>query len=189
MLFFQYLPKLPLPDLAHFKDTSNWSLNFNKQTPDSLTESGIHYALWNLPAIIEQWIDSNIINSRDFTSQIDFRTFRATTSNSMLLCHTDHIRKWALTCLLDCGGMDVYTNFYIEPGYPLIREQGLKFIDNSNLEKIYSVKIQPLKWHLLNTEVIHSVTGLTNTRKSLTIGIDSIDPYQCIQGYSNICSL
>lgn len=188
MLLFQYLPRLPLPDPTYFKDTSNWILNFNKQTADSINESGIHYSLWNLPVAIEQWIDLNIINSRAFTSQIDFRTFQATGSSSMLLCHTDYIRKWALTCLLDCGGSEVYTNFYIEPGYPLIREQGLKFINNK-LTKIYSVKIQPLRWHLLNTEVIHSVTGLTDTRKSVTIGFTTDDPFEYIRGYSDTCRL
>lgn len=179
MLFFQYLPKLPVPE--NINDVAYWDDNCIKQFDQETGE--VVYGVWDLPKNINQWIDQNVLVSRDNIHTVDCRTIQPSILPSMLRIHTDFARRWVLSCIIDTGGPEVYTNFYIENQQPLIRDLGTKVVDGPNMNKLYSVKIQKGRWHLLNTAVLHSVTGIQTTRKALHIGIVAEDPFECIRGY------
>jgi hypothetical protein len=68
--------------------------------------------------------------------------------------HIDTRRNFTYNYLIDCGGSEVYTNFYDK---------------DKNL--IESHCIEPFRWHRLNVECLHNVTGTVfgRTRVALTV--------------------
>jgi hypothetical protein len=68
--------------------------------------------------------------------------------------HIDTRRNFTYNYLIDCGGSEVYTNFY---------SQDLNLIEHHCIE--------PFRWHRLNVECLHNVTNtvLGRTRVALTV--------------------
>jgi hypothetical protein len=68
--------------------------------------------------------------------------------------HIDTRRNFTYNYLIDCGGDEVYTNFY-----------------DKDLNLIEQHCIEPFRWHRLNVECLHNVTGTTpgRTRVALTV--------------------
>ena len=64
-------------------------------------------------------------------------------------------RKTALNYILQTGGKEVYTTHH----YP----------DGSLMQ---AVNIQPFRWHLLKTDILHTVSGIESARVSIGIGVN-----------------
>lgn len=76
--------------------------------------------------------------------------------------HIDNYRKECYNYIIDCGGDDVYTNFYD---------------DDKNL--VYSEKLPSFTWHKLNVSANHNVTGIEDgrTRFAITIEVPQHSPF------------
>jgi hypothetical protein len=89
--------------------------------------------------------------------------------------HCD-FRRWGLNYIISRGGNVVTRlhriknrDIYIGPRYshPTI----------DDLETIMKLEIEPFRWHILNTHVLHSVANVTSVRKAITIGLMDEDPF------------
>jgi hypothetical protein len=71
--------------------------------------------------------------------------------------HVDNFRKECYNYIIDCGGDNVYTNFYDEDKVTLLHQE----------------VIPARTWHKLNVSVNHNVTGIEpgRSRFALTIAV------------------
>lgn len=85
--------------------------------------------------------------------------------------HTDTApRHWVLNYNIQPGGDHVITHWYQESDHPLVREGPTTPVDQNQLRVIESVQVQPFRWHVLNTSVLHGVENIHSCRIAITIG-------------------
>jgi len=86
--------------------------------------------------------------------------------------HTDIGRDYFYMYLLDTGGDQVKTNWYIEPSFPLERDWRpylTAMNDTRHLKKVHSTIFKPKTWYYFNSKIIHEVTNMTSTRTAITV--------------------
>ena len=86
--------------------------------------------------------------------------------------HTDHGRDTFYMYIVDLGGDNVLTNWYEEPGYPLIQkwERRLtKLDDTRHLKKIHTAIFKPKTWYKFNANIIHDVVNITSVRSAIAV--------------------
>ena len=160
---FQYLDFLPsIPDdlLIDFfvKSQQNFRLD--------------EYYRYGITLQLQEWLAVNI-------SAVDNRV-GCQVMNSDIYPHCD-FRKWAINYILDTGGSNVITTFYKKEGKDLVGEPRSIATDIDELETVLSIQIEPKKWHLLHTNILHGVTGITHSRYAVTIGLISENPFEDIK--------
>ena len=169
MMLFRYLDALPaIPDhLLSADDLIN---------RDIVGYRDDMYIRYGISKNLITWIGENI------TKHINISGIQEITGE--VPPHSDK-RKWALNYILDTGGPEVHTNFLYQQEHELVREPGTRPIGlEHELSIVYSKVIEPYRWHILNTNVYHSVTGITGTRKAITIGINLPNVLDAIKGYA-----
>ena len=75
--------------------------------------------------------------------------------NKNIPIHKDIGRTKAINYLIDAGGETVTTTWY-----------------SDELEPLFNKTIEPFKWHIINTEINHGITGIIDKRLALTISIN-----------------
>lgn len=194
MFLFQYLDQLPsipadlIKDPANFSNESHmWTAMSREVKTNNKPIKNLKYTRWELSDSLKHWVHANISNQID---QLGFQISAATDASSTHLCHTDsYPRKWVLNYIVDPGGQNVWTHFYKENNQPLIRDHLVRPTDMTQLEKLYSVKIEPGRWWLLNGLVLHDVTGVETQRCAVSGGIAASNPFNAINGYQGMLSL
>jgi hypothetical protein len=187
MLLFKYLDLLPpipeellvdpipdyKPDNIGYKDGgTNWY--------------DATYTRWGTTPKLVGWLQSNISNSVDIAGiQIMSWATHVPAGKRKVNPHCDK-RRWALNYVYEIGGPNVTTTLYRERGHDLIRQSGCRLTHFDALVPIESVVVEPRRWHILNTNVLHGVTNVETTRKAVTIGINIDNPLEVIKGYENI---
>lgn len=86
--------------------------------------------------------------------------------------HTDWKRSWTLFYVIDTGGSNVITSWYIEEGKPLVREWDpslSKIEDNSPYKKVFEMTLKPQTWYFFNSSILHSVENATSVRSMLFV--------------------
>jgi hypothetical protein len=89
-----------------------------------------------------------------------------------LTAHTDKGRKFLYMYILDPGGDNVETRWFLEPGKSIEREweRSLTMIhDTQHLEKVYSIILKPKTWYYFNASIIHDVINMTSERTAITL--------------------
>jgi hypothetical protein len=122
----------------------------------------------------ESWVRSNIIPEFQDTG------VRVAVGENTDLHgpHCDAPMKWKFWYLLDTGGDQATTQFYLEKNHQAVRlgSDGPDTIlfqnDYSKLELIEEVKLPLHTWLLFNTTVLHGVVGVTGPRTYLTVNVD-----------------
>jgi hypothetical protein len=102
--------------------------------------------------------------------------------------HVDANRSFSIHYLLDTGGDDVYTVWWKQKGKDIYRpdlknnwnvEDTIR--DYNDIEEIDRVKLKKHSWTCINTDILHSVEGLTRPRIAIQISRkvfpDFIDSY------------
>lgn len=168
MLLFQYLNALPIIP-THLLNPAE----IPDETLIGFGDSG--YTRWAPNHDLKNWLNHNI------STQLTLAGVQKINGN--VPPHCDQ-RKWALNYILDVGGPNVSTLFHHKLGTSLIQPPGERVSGDCVLRTIYSVNIQPNRWHLLNTHVLHSVIGLESTRTAITIGFRTKNPHESIKGYT-----
>ena len=105
------------------------------------------------------WVKENIESSINM-----FEISYTTVNRKISGAHTDTTDGYVFIYPLDTGGDNVKTVFYKEKGCNLVRESRLIYNDYNNLEKIDEIILQPQKWTIFNTRVIHAVEGMERSR-------------------------
>lgn len=152
--YLDFLPAIPEELLVDCYSKETSKIGFN---------DGAYYR-WSITKDLENWLADNICSVR---SRMGCQTME-----SYVPPHTD-TRNWAINYIINTGG-DVTTSFHIEPGSPLvIGADKRRHIDNVQLYESY--KLEPHRWHLLNTHVLHCISGITTRREAVTIGLSIKD--------------
>jgi hypothetical protein len=97
------------------------------------------------------------------------------------IAHTDVNRTVAINYIIDTGGERVRTNWYRERGQSTHRGfkqpgelvPGKTELDYSELELLESVECLAGSWYMIQTDVIHDVSGITGLRRSLSYGCNN----------------
>lgn len=90
--------------------------------------------------------------------------------------HVDSGRPYALTYMIETGGDNVLTSWWIKADKPMIIEDtGTDSRYNcgydDQLTLLHQIKMQPGKWYLYNTRILHSVEGCVDKRISLQMTV------------------
>jgi hypothetical protein len=172
MILFQYLDQLPrIPE----------ELLVNPYIPDpkqiGFQDTG--YTRWAIQPELKSWLANNI------SQDVDIAGYQVISQD--VNAHCDK-RLWAVNYIIDTGGPTVTTALWQQPGLPVSREASVKIPEYAKLHLLESVCIEPGRWHILNTRVLHSVKGIKTQRSAITVGLTDPDPFSLInhcQGPAN----
>jgi hypothetical protein len=67
--------------------------------------------------------------------------------------------------------------FYHHPNKSVIQAPATRISNDTKLKIIKQVVIEPGKWHIINTHVLHGVTNVETQRTAITIGLNADDPF------------
>ena len=161
MLIFQYLdslPKIPaellVDPIVHDESLIGY-------------QTGI-YARWEAKPDLIQWLKTNISN------YVNIAGIQIMTADTIPHCDRRH---WAVNYLTDLGGSNVTTAFYQKENWPIVAPPSVRLPDYTGLKTLKQVVIEPGRWHILNTHILHGVTNVESQRQAVTIGLNSIDPF------------
>ena len=76
--------------------------------------------------------------------------------------------------MIERGGEDVVTNFWLEKEKPLEREPSVTVDSYDSLTLIDQVKFPLNTWVLFNSRIIHSVENLESRRASIQISMNHL---------------
>jgi hypothetical protein len=175
MFLFQYLDQLPKVPLDLLKNG-----HIEDQTRIGWRQGG--YVRWPVSTKLDTWLATNLGSDLFTRSSSGMQFIR-----DAIKPHCD-LRAWALNYIIATGGEKVETIFWQEQDQPLLRESGTyrNGTTSAKLDEVWKVQIEPNRWHLINTNVIHSVTGVTDIqepRQGISISVMSRKPLEHIQGY------
>jgi hypothetical protein len=183
MLLFQYLDALPaIPkDLI---DNMSIGDNLISTKPNSVLEAT--YARWAINDELIDWLHTNISTNieRAGLQKITWTDW-APAYRREVRPHCD-LRRWAINYIIELGGPEVTTTFYRQPGFPVVREPCTEMPDNSNLIILEQKIVEPNRWHILNTNVLHGIENAVTQRQAITVGLTTNNPFDVIKGYSGL---
>jgi hypothetical protein len=178
MRFFQYLDNLPaVPDdlVANVLNTLD-SMPIDHAVPSRavfIDDKQVENITYNRHRAIDElteWIHQNI-SSQYISFGVQVQTPKPHTNTHFP--HTDTLpRIWALNYNLDPGGDNAITSWYQERGHPMLRPGPYRPQNIAQLDVLKSVHIQPHKWHLFNTQVLHAVENIHRPRIAITLGFE-----------------
>lgn len=137
------------------------------------------YSRWSAKPDLVDWLKEHISDS------VQLAGVQVISSDVPLHCDK---RKWALNYLIELGGDNVTTGFYKLPGKDVIQPPGSRYAFARDEEELCITNFRVGEWHLLNTNVLHKVTGITGKRVAITIGLNSENPFEAIKGYQGLTS-
>lgn len=137
------------------------------------------YARWAPKPELKDWIFQNISE--------DIRLAGVQIITDDVPMHCDK-RKWALNYLVETGGDQVITGFFKLRGQPTVQPPAARAKYVLGAEEIVKTTFVTGRWHLLNTNVMHSVVGVTGRRVAITVGFNEDNPFDCIKGYQGLAS-
>lgn len=159
--------KRPYADVpGHLEEYIRTKDNFNI---GNKTYSRAIYRRYNISERSAEWIHKNIGSFSQCSAQLF-------TQGTAFYPHTDGgKRRYILNYLIKSGGPDVLTQFYQEPGFDAIRDNGqpLNILNSTHLAVIDSICIPEKSWMMLFGKVLHSVTDITESRIQLSIALST----------------
>lgn len=191
MLLFAYLDKLPpIPTYLVEQQKERYQNHhaLSRTMPDGSVAVNIDYRRWDLDDDINSWLKQNICEADATGLQIS----RCVEGSTTHLCHTDsYPRRWVINYMFETGGTAATTRFFKEVGQPLTRDPLTRPVPeyDPGIEVIHSVVIEPYRWCILNSSVLHDVVGITGERKSITMALSDKDPFSRIPAYQNSISI
>lgn len=82
--------------------------------------------------------------------------------------HIDVGRNFAINYIVDTGGGSLC---HYSSNKPYTSENG--FVPIQYVKEISKVYVEPRRWHILDTSILHGVVGITGKRLSLTVNVDT----------------
>jgi hypothetical protein len=81
-------------------------------------------------------------------------------------------RDYFFIYLLDTGGDNVISEWFIEPGHELVRKWDPVSLwhvaDTRSLQLVFDVVLKPKTWYYLTANILHSVSNITGMRSAIT---------------------
>jgi len=114
---------------------------------------------------INQWAKENI--SKDILHV----SIQAMYGGTTVTPHIDEMRTFAYNYVIATGG-DSKTCFYkARPEFEHLRIYERTIFSKERLELIEEIKIQPHRWHRINTKTIHAVENLDPSSKRISLSL------------------
>ena len=176
MLLFRYVDHLPAVPMHLIDQTRqlireapvDHAVPARTVTVGNLIHHNVEYNRYRACEELTEWIHNNI--TKNYVS-MGVQIQNPGDDNHTHFPHTDTApRHWVLNYNIQPGGDKVITHWYQQHGYTLIREGTTRPSNLDDLEIVDSVQIQPFRWHLLNTSVLHGVTNIQHPRIAITMG-------------------
>jgi hypothetical protein len=124
---------------------------------------------------MKDWITANIVPQLDGYQLSDSSIQEILPPYGTKAPHTDAAGETTIFYILDQGGIDVQTNWFIEKGFPLIRKASIANTTVfDDLEKCYSTIVPLRKWVMLHSNILHNVSGVTDTRVSIALRLTQV---------------
>lgn len=86
--------------------------------------------------------------------------------------HTDYLRDFGINYIHVMGGNSVKTVWYQEEGFPIVRNGRCRQPDYQRLSILEEVTLPADSWHILRTDILHSVEHLQSNRIRIAIDLD-----------------
>ena len=172
MLIFQYLDRLPKIPPALLQDPYI-------PDPDQIGFQDIGYTRWALQPKLKSWLAENI------SQDVAIAGYQVISQD--VNAHFDR-RHWAINYVIDTGGSNVVTAFFKDRKSPMQVDEIYRLDQNEQLDLLFDRCVEPGRWHILNTHVLHSVKGIETERSAITVGLNTVNPFDQIrqyQGYFN----
>jgi len=168
-------PEIPTELLTSVYDTSN-AVILTRGSDRSLTVNDNEYnsaplRRWSVEDQLTQWVKENV--STGFTN-VSVQNIHGGSTHSTLGAHTDRRRRFSLFYLVEEGGDNIQTKWYVENGQPIWRDQWIAVTNYRDLNLLHSQRLIPNKWYLFNSRIIHDVDQLISTRKTVIVGFDRL---------------
>lgn len=183
MLLFQYLDALPVIPIELLRDpvVPEIAITFRANI-------AANYTRWGIKQDLQDWLHNNITTNLALAGLQTMTWSEGHDQRKDVLPHCDR-RNWAINFIIEPGGPAVTTSFYLEPGQPTFRPAGCRIDRHDKLIQVWSGVIEPGRWHIINTRVLHGVENVATQRRAVTIGINSSNPFADIHGYSGLVSV
>jgi hypothetical protein len=157
---FQYLDFFPpIPD--------DFLINYTIREKD-LNWKWDEYRRYTIDKKLQNWLATHVYKETQANCQV---------LKQDIMPHCD-LRNWALNYIINPGGENVFTTFYKIPDKELVIAHKARPKPGDPLISVMSVQIEPKRWHILNTHILHGVTGITDSRSAITIHVFSKNPFQ-----------
>jgi hypothetical protein len=179
------LPKVPqyFIDRALAKKKLLFTNNVNDNLPnwykdrklivDGKEESTAHQQTADLENDFTIWC-KKYIHSEGFDCQVSMTNHQ---KGKYWGPHTDLTREFTIIYLLESGGPDAETVFYLEPGKPVRRSEFQEVCnDYSKLVVLERNKFPLHEWIILDAMILHGVENITEPRISFQIS-SNLNPY------------
>lgn len=85
--------------------------------------------------------------------------------------HTDYLRDFGINYIHTLGGDSVKTVWYQETGFPIVREGRCRQPDYRQLSVLEEVVLPANCWHILRTDILHSVENLQSNRIRIAVDL------------------
>jgi hypothetical protein len=184
-----YLPQVPESLYADFltidldntpiENDMNYTSVSNTFRQRIIKKDGIEYATrtqrqFNLGPTANQWAFDNLFPGVDTSWFVSFG-LSVTRGAPLHGPHSDP-RRWAMFYLLERGGEDAHTSFWLEKGHGVERRANVTINDYDDLILLDRFQWPVKQWVLFNPRVIHSVENLTGKRQSLQVTFNFLPP-------------
>ena len=127
---------------------------------------------YNLDDSIKEWVYKHI-------TDIDVANVRISVTDTgngkdTNGAHCDLSRNYSMIYLLENGGPNHKTVFYLEKDKPIMRNNGDRCNDYGLLTEIDSFQIPLRTWTIIKTRVLHGDINIPNPRISFQVGLNSL---------------
>jgi hypothetical protein len=157
---------LGLPDQIHTPTErgANGVINQVQYKNFDHTKSG-QIVYHELPADFVAWVNQHVVATYK-------RATIAVHHGEIAPPHTDYLRQYGINYIHQLGGDCVTTVWYQEIGKPVVREGRTRQPDYAKLTVVDQVVLPANQWHVLRTDVLHSVENLQSNRIRISVDID-----------------
>lgn len=168
---FLDLPQIPLELLTNLsnadkgtmiRDYKGWTHTNNGKEVVSADNP-----FYSMSAELEQWLQENICNDYN---DVGIRYAYGSREKHTAGVHTDQTRRYVLQYLVETGSGVL--NFWQEAGHDIVRDGRYTPASFDQLTLLESFDLPTHQWALLNTNILHSVEGLTGNRISVQISLN-----------------
>ena len=175
-MFYKYFDLPALPDWLIVQ-----AISLVTNSTSSKQHRGV-YKRYPVSSDILLWCQKNVLPTLENNFKLGVQIFSSTPEYP----HTDGNRgSKALNFLIDAGGDNVITQWLQEESYPVTRERGYVANNGGKFLELEQVCLKPNTWHVLQTDVIHTVKNVTRPRIALSIGLEE-DEYSSLLTLRNI---
>jgi len=186
MLLFQYLDFLPpipseLISELEITNSDHYIRQHDKKRKNIPAHMASVFERLNINNTMLDWLRDNISSSFNFAG-LQQMTWpdEATPGKRLVIPHTDKERDWAVNYLFEPGGPNVTTTFYQQPNFPLVREYDI-FLSPNIVTVHEQFIIEPYRWHLMKSNVLHGVENVETLRQAITLGFVTDDPLSLLK--------